>query len=285
MRPHHSIFVIMTAAAAAAFPISVRAQEPAKAPFLPPAAYLNQADSVLNGVPKNVSHDASKQLDELRTHFDELNKAYLAQKDQVGPPLTRQDPTKDIPTWRDNFSDVERDLVVLIGGGSSLTPSAVSGSEVVAPNPAAVEPGAPASTITSSNPAPVGTTGTIPATPATSALAAPSTNTSSAASAAPNGTTTNASSSGTSAADGSAAPAAAPPPAANTAAASSPSAAAPISASPAAAGGTLAMADSLAASKVSVTGLKDLDPAVRSQLEQFRLQVELFYSATMGSLR
>jgi hypothetical protein len=45
------------------------------------------------------------------------------------------------------------------------------------------------------------------------------------------------------------------------------------------------MADSLAASKVSVTGMKDLDPKVRSDLEQFRLQLELFYSATMGGLR
>jgi hypothetical protein len=51
-----------------------------------------------------------------------------------------------------------------------------------------------------------------------------------------------------------------------------------------AAGDTLGMANGLAAKKVSVTGLKDLDPSVRAQLEQFRLQLELFYSAT-GNLQ
>jgi hypothetical protein len=50
------------------------------------------------------------------------------------------------------------------------------------------------------------------------------------------------------------------------------------------AGDTLAMADALAAKKVSVIGVKDLDPSVRAQLEQFRLQIELFYSAS-GNLQ
>jgi hypothetical protein len=43
----------------------------------------------------------------------------------------------------------------------------------------------------------------------------------------------------------------------------------------------LTQADALAASKVSLVGVRDLDPSLRQALERFRLQLELFYTSTM----
>ncbi|HEX4347626.1 MAG TPA: hypothetical protein VHZ73_08645 [Vicinamibacterales bacterium] len=288
MRPHHFVISVVTSAALAAFQLPAHAQQPAQ--NVPqPNNYLDQAGGMLKTVPNNVSHEAAKPLDELRKHFDELNKAYRAQKDQIGPALSRQDPDKDIPTWRDNFSEVERDLVVLIGGGSSLAPSKVNGSEVVAPNPTASEPGAPGSVIAGPNPSPVGTTGTTPptvASPTTSATTATPTTTTGVPSAAAGTTTTstipNADAPGV--ATPTTVPAPISAPSAASGAAPTPSPTAPGSATAVTGGDTLTMANGLAASKVSVTGLKDLDPSVRLQLEKFRLQLELFYSATMGPL-
>ena len=240
-----------------------------------PAVYLDQANQILTTVPNKVKENADKPLDGLRKHFADLNKEYREQMHTVNPPITRQDPDKDLVTWRDAFADVERDLTVLIGGGASLAPSTPGN---VAAGQNAAEAGvtpAPSTAVLSSPTAGTPTTSTsgAPSTPATSAM--PSTPTTSTATTNP--PTANPSTPGSPSPGGQSVPA----PVGTTGTS-------PVEPSNAvvapAAGDTLAMANGLAAKKVSVTGLKDLDPSVRAQLEQFRLQIELFYSAT-GNLQ
>jgi hypothetical protein len=45
------------------------------------------------------------------------------------------------------------------------------------------------------------------------------------------------------------------------------------------------LADMVISNKVNERGLKDLDPATHTALDQFRVQLELFYASTMGGWR
>jgi len=261
---------------------------------VPAVAYLDQAQQTLAAVPKDVQHDAAKPLDDLRKHFDALAKAYHAQPDAVGPPLTRVDPQQETHTWRDSFADVERDLAALIGGGSTFAPSTAVGAQTVVPangtrGAAAGDGVQPGTTNNAPTAAAVGITGVVsnpaasptdagtivangqpvmPATgaanpvPVSPATAAPSTSTNPDIPASPSAST-----------PGNAPGAPTGAPTANGVAGVQSATTGQASAA------TVTGATALAATKVSTVGVKDLDPNLRAQLEQLRLQVELFYSS------
>ena len=48
--------------------------------------------------------------------------------------------------------------------------------------------------------------------------------------------------------------------------------------------GGLGTVGAIAATKVSEIGIKDLDPTVRRQLEQFRIELELFYTFSLSEI-
>src|SRR3954466_7808919 len=76
-------------------------------------AHLDQAKALLDTVPQKTKPDeAVKQIDSLRDDFAEMMKAYQSPTtDSHGQPVD----------WKLKFSDVERDLVRLIGAGMSST--------------------------------------------------------------------------------------------------------------------------------------------------------------------
>jgi hypothetical protein len=306
-RSHNSnILALFAAAACVTFPLTAAAQQPAQPTT--PSAYLDQAKQDLSTVPKSVQHDASKPMDELRKHFDELSKQYQQERNTIGPPVATEDPNKDVRTWRDSFSDVERDLAVIIGGGSTLAATSVIGAQI------GVTPAPPQQNIAALAPSPmpgaVGTSGTT-----TTGTSATTGTTSTTGTMATTGTTSTGSSSApvvTATAPSIATPATGasnttPPTVASTTPATTPSQSGASSTSTTAAGQPLppgvvvpgqsggqstpanapgapietTAAGGLAAASVSAIGLTDLKPQLRAQLETFRLQLEMFYSATM----
>jgi hypothetical protein len=267
---HFNALAAIAAICLAAAPL--RAQQ-SPAPKPQPTTYLDQAGQLLGSVPTNVQHDASKSFDDLKKHFDELNKQYRTQRDTIGPPLTRIDPNQDVPSWRNAFADVERDLTALIGGGSTLAQSQVVGAQTAAAQPVG--------TTAAGSAAAIGLTGSTPVAPTDAGAVMPGTQTAPTVTTTPSGTVVNN--------QGAAVPpaVAANPDAANVAnaaAAGAPNVQAVVSqpaGAPPVAGASADALGMMAATKVSVIGVKDLDPQVRAQLEQFRLQLELFYTTTM----
>lgn len=176
MRHAHLAFALGAALIGSVFHGSAAEAQSTK--MAPPSVYLDQAAKLMNGVPEKAkSDDTTKALSDLRKHFEQLNEQYRAQKNEIGPPLTRIDPTKDVTTWRDSFADVERDLSVLIGAGSTLGQTPVSGGQTAAASGAsAADVGlSPAGTplVPSGIPATGGVGGSTAATPASGTAATP----------------------------------------------------------------------------------------------------------------
>ena len=242
--------------------------------------YLEQAKSQLDAVSDaNLDHDAKKLVEGLRQDFNALTTAYHAdvKGDRSEARATIDGNVAGDVDWHARFSDIERRLALILGGGSSFSPSyASSGTLASSVAGATPSPGtqskAASSQASATLVAPVTSPSTTVVTPA--APSAPSASAAAAAAAAttPPGTppatvvtasgtgVTPASNPGAGTGSGSAA----------SVAGSGGTVAAPTGAGVAAAAGVL----------VSTIGLKGLDPAARLQLEQFRTTVELFFDAT-----
>jgi len=231
-----------------------------------PHRYLATARQQLQAVPtQNLSKDARKKLDQLREDFERLATSY--EQRSLTAPNSRSSATGGVASsmeavnWKLQFDAVERDLVDILGAGPELgadaTP-AVAGTSGVAPMPdvnrpsqpmgTAVQPGGTAAEAAPTPvPQPVGASSPLARTP-------PST--------------------------------AAPPDVGAAAQAPAGSQTAQPSGSPGAQAGVTAttnvdtQAAALAGVAVAKIGVKNLDPAVREQLEEMRNSVEMFYDAT-----
>src|SRR5471032_446238 len=83
-------------------------------PLTHPAQHLTVAGQRLDSISKKVPTDAEKPLADLRKHFGELTQNYRAHGKEIGPPISQQELNSTVPgDWKNNFSDVERDLAVL----------------------------------------------------------------------------------------------------------------------------------------------------------------------------
>jgi hypothetical protein len=220
-------------------------------------AHLKQATALLNSIPdtktpvtstdKDDNEDAAEELAKLRRQFTELVNAYLPARGASGAELE----------WKNKFSEVERTLARLIGGSSGLptatigTAAVVAGTKVddVVARPANAPP------IDGAANANAGAVGTAAAPGAVGAVGAVG-------------------AAGASGAPG--APGAIDPfrditprtPVGPDGVALSPD--------------NVAVSEplvSIAAVKVSTIGIKDLDPAIRRQLEKFRVELELFFTS------
>jgi hypothetical protein len=298
-----------------AVPLGVAGQEPPEG-----QKHLEQARTLLDRIPaKPEGHDADDKVADLREHFTAMMKAYTARPEGLPPSPTiaaRSETARDAEQeaaaaadWKLQFSNVERDLAKIIGGGT------YSG--------AASQPlSAGASDAQVASPTPVGTVGTVGV-----ASAVPSPNTQivpgSGTPVSPN-TGAEPTSPGVIGAGAPAAPgtlAAVPAPGTPAAAGAQPTAGTPavlevtrppsqtqpgtpvtqgvarsqaptnagepgaVGAQGAAIGQAVAGLGTLstyAATKVSEVGIKDLDPAVRRQLELFRTELELFYTFSLS---
>ena len=248
---------LIAIAVAVTFAPQIHGQEEASA-----NARLKQAGALLESLQvkrplttedKSENEKTAEELANLRQQFTHLVSAYQSGRK-----------TSDLESdWKVRFSDVERTLARLIGGGSQV-PTMKVGTAVVAGavgTAGNIEP-APTDAVGNASPgnvanSPVGTAGNVPA--------------------------------GTVAAAQAGAPTGASP------AAETPATQAPVS-TPTAAAGAVSPADpaqnqlagdndpaaplvGIAAAKVSTIGVRDLDPAIRSLLEKFRVELELFYTA------
>jgi len=297
-----------------AVPLGLAAQEPPQG-----QKHLEQARALLDGIPqKPEGHDADDRIAELREHFAAMMKAYAARPEGVAPSPTlaaRSDTARDeaqeaaeAADWKLQFSHVERDLAKMIGGGtysgaatqpllaggvqapSAPTPVGTVGtvgtvSAVPTPN-ANVVPGSgtPVSPNTGAEPTSPGVVGSgAPAAPGTLA-AVPAPGTPAASGAQPNA--------GTPAVLEVTRPPSQPQPGTPVTQGVTRSQAPTNAGEPGAVGaqGTvggqavagLGTLSAYAATKVSEVGIKDLDPTVRRQLEQFRIELELFYTSSLS---
>jgi hypothetical protein len=135
---------LLAAVACVLAPICAAAQ-PSATPsdvMMNPSQHLADAQQRLDRIPNPVQADARKPLAALRRHLAELASTYLAYGSQIGPAIMRPAST-DPPDWRDSFSNAERDLTLLIGGGPSRRPSIVARAPV-APSAIAADPNASA---------------------------------------------------------------------------------------------------------------------------------------------
>jgi hypothetical protein len=231
-------------------------------PEVTPEQYLSQAAQVFMNVSqaKLKGGDAKKRMDDLKQHFAQLLSTYKTNGNPFVPPDVPAAADLNIApkpapmNWKIAFSDVESDLAGILGGGSVLP---ASSADVV----------------------PVGTVGTVPVTPAPNGSAvAVNPGTVATTPGAPGTAVTPATpgSVQTSGEPGAIATSGAP--------------AEPSSGIVAAPGSTPATAGTVTGQQVGVAnaaavagavGVKDLDPNVRVQLEQFRRAIELFFATAV----
>jgi hypothetical protein len=281
---------------------TVAVQQAAPTPASKSAQHLQNATRMLNDVPsKPAGKDADDKIADLRRHYAALVEAYRGEAPGVELAVPATAPSRGgndrderrSSNWKEIFSDVERDLVKIVGGGSSLGPA----TGVV------VAPVLPASADIAATPAPVGTAGT-------SAIGGPAPGTLDAAIANSPATAESSAANGqaqTVPAPAAQAPAAAgrgttPPPSptavtppagtAEAAIAQARAAGVPVApnvqpvtrAEAPAAGAAAAEAGvvGFAATKLNPRGITDLDLEARRQLDQFRVQLELFYTEALN---
>lgn len=214
----------------------------------------------------SLNSDGRKRLAELQRHFAELVEAYKKSPDAFANPSVGDDSDGDVDkdhrdradiNWKELFTLVENNLTDILGAGSALPDgSATAASPAIAVNTGEPRGGAVVSTTgqlpqasSSSNPQSAATPGSSAATPD-----AQSTSTTPTA-----GANTTA------------------PPAGAVATAG----AAPSTSTAGAAPSTSTINGGLIAGAI---GVKNLDPGVRRQLEEFRLHVELFFAASTMNL-
>jgi len=230
-----------------------------------PLQHLTEAERLLNDshLQSLKKKEAKESVAKLRDHFMQLKTAYQASRTAFVPPAVIQEtdlkPDAESPSrnWKVSFTDIENDLARILGGVSALPPSTPAGGPAI--STPGTEPTAGAAPAAGA--APVGTSGT--ATTPAGPGATESTPTTPTTTATPSNVpgTTVAGSDATQAAPG----------------------------TPGGTGGTPANTSVAPVAGVSTApvigigigdiGIKDLDPAARHQLEQFRLEVELFFAA------
>lgn len=119
------------------------------APPPPPSVtapqYLDRARQLLAGINgDSLPKDAQKTLAQLRTDFDAMSMAYTASlaSPQQSPALAAVE-ERGPTDWQSRFSDVERDLALLVGGGSMLVtrPPASAAGSVDVPDISQLSPG------------------------------------------------------------------------------------------------------------------------------------------------
>jgi hypothetical protein len=269
---------LITAAVAVAFALPLAAQQKAG-----PAAeeHLNRAAQLLDSISVDKireADDAEQEFEALQKHFADMVAAYR-QNGGVPPPIdvnANDDADDDDakPTdWRKKFSEVERKVTALVGGGPAFDGTVTAG--VATPIDAPRVPAAPADAAArrSQGAGDVADAGT-PSGAGTTA----------AASGVPGAVGT----AGTGAAPGTAVTPATPAtpgtPGVPATAAAPGAAVTPGTAGAASAGGAAGVAAGApaAAVEVSTIGIEDLDAGVRQQLHDFRRELELFFVATIG---
>jgi hypothetical protein len=308
----------LVALLSAAIPVSAQqasVPSPEQGPNGPvpyPRRHLDDAKKQLDAAQAiPFSEDGQKKMGQLRNDFAKLTAAFGESFGSRNAPSQPSASTE--PEWKLKFSDVERDLVQILGGGSLLdtTSTTAVGSTVgTAGQPAtnsgtAAQPtaanatpvnGTFANTATGSAASALGVTPTQPAVATTGVGSAASP--AGARTAANPGVPAQAGSpsvpgGGAAIADNAASPAAAASAAtagaqAATASATpgtagvSPTASASTSGAAAGVGATSATSTgAVGAGAVSIRdiGVKNLDPRARAQLEQLRTSIELFYDA------
>jgi hypothetical protein len=260
---------VAIATAISLLPVGSAAQTPVStqpAPSTTPAGegvrtgalrHLTEADRVVRSISDApLKSDGKKRLASLRKHFAELTASYNMNPDPVAPAIP--DATGDAKAgkavgsanWKAAFTDVENDLAGILGGGGTMPTPAPSGA------------GAPVYTVGSvpSNNAAIGTTGQSVQDSPVAAGNPP---------AVPPGT---------------AAPPANTPsqPVASTTAAPTNTPSQPVTSTTApGAAQAQPVFGANAGMLAGAIGIPNLDPEVRRQLEEFRLNVELFFAATL----
>ena len=264
-------------------PIS-SAPTPAAPQANPPrsARHLDDAAAVIKTVSdSSLNRDGRKRLEELQRHFAELVESYQKSPNAFADPAVGGEPGDDDndkerrerddayrANWKEIFTLVERDLAGILGAGPALPGGSPANSPAIAVTTAVAPRGAVA-----------GTTGQVP--PASTGAVSPADPASAPQSAVVPGSPATAD---TQAATSTPTAAAATP-----SAATAPTAGA---ATTAPAGGGAVATTGVAASTGTINGgliagaigVKNLDPEVRRQLEEFRLHVELFFAATTMNL-
>jgi hypothetical protein len=219
--------------------------------------------------------DAKQKLAQLRDDFTKLvasyrHKAAASSGGAVANPAG-ESPDPAFVDWNHKFSDVERDLVVILGGGSTLSPTSTTavgrnanGSAVVADStgtvpagsvgaPQAAQGGQPVQAI------PGGTTTTPGAPGVVNGAGAAATGASTAATAGNSGTPT------------AQVPGSSPTPGVGSGGSGGVANGA---------GGAAGLADvAVAGVAIRDIGIKNLDPKARAELDQVRISIELFYDA------
>jgi hypothetical protein len=241
-------------------------------------AYLDEAARVFESIPPgSLKDEAQKRVATLRKHFAELISTYNSNSNPfVYPAVPQSDDYKstkkdEAVNWKMAFTEVENDLAGILGGGATLpVPTSSALGATVNAGETVVAPAAPIVV--------QGTTGQIVLTPQSpQAAAVPPTQP---APAPPRSTVPAPAAPVATDARGLPAPAidraaevAAQPVSAGTAGTSAVAAAAQTAQAGAITAGNAGLL-------VGAVGVPNLDPAVRRQLEQFRLNVELFFAAT-----
>jgi hypothetical protein len=292
---------LVTAALILTLPLAAAAQTPSPlsdaAPLTKPTqqngptssqGYLNEAARVFETIPQaSLKDEAQKRFAALRKHFAGLISTYNKNSDPfVYPAVPQSDDYKstkkdEAVNWKMAFTEVENDLAGILGGGATL-PAPGSTLPATAPS-AATGPVMTAGTVVTPGSAGVqGTTGQIVQTP--EATQTPQASQVPQATPAPPGAiialpgtavATDARSALTPTVDPTTGIAV---PAGSTAA---PTNAAGTTTAPQ----TAQLGAINAGILVGAIGVQNLDPAVRRQLEQFRLDVELFFAATTMNLQ
>jgi hypothetical protein len=274
--------------------------------------HLQNATELLSQVAsKPAGKDAPDRIADLRRHYAAMVAAYRAEAggaEAVAAPApnaaegrtSENEPSAS--AWKTIFSDVERDLTKIVGGGSSLgpptgvvvapvTPAATSTSAsagvtippVIAVVPGGATPVVPTANDVAANPRPVGTAGTrspaaVEATPQVNPNTATQVEVAGQVATAARGSAQTSPSGATAAPSGTAAAAVAQARAAGVPVAPTEASIAPNTTQTAVAEISEAGLLGFAATKLSPLGIRDLDMSARRQLEAFRVQLELFYT-------
>lgn len=222
------------------------------------ARHLDDAAAVIKTVSdSSLNSDGRKRLAELQRHFAELVEAYKKSPDAFANPSVGDDSDGDADkdhrdradvNWKELFTLVENNLTDILGAGSALPEGSATGtSPAIAVNTGEPRGGAA-----------VSTTGQLP-------QASPSSIPQSAATPGSSAATPDAQATST-----------------------MPTAGANTTAPPAGAVATAGAAPSTSTINggliAGAIGVKNLDPKVRRQLEEFRLHVELFFAASTMNL-
>jgi hypothetical protein len=236
-----------------------------------PQEHLGRARALLDQLPtsgnlvttedEDENKKAAEELVKLRTQFAEMSSAHAASRGETGAE----------GDWKLKFSEIERTLARLIGGGTSLPFATAGAALVVSSAPSNAELVVAGTARDAAAQAQAGTSAQVPVGNSNATAPVPA---NTPANTAPTAGTVPATPPATGVAPADASRPSQPVPVGTSGV--SPVGATSQSSQAGTAGQSI---DEIAAAKVSTIGIKDLRPDVRTQLEKLRTEIELLYIA------